>query len=76
MKMKTSSQIKKEMGQRLKEAREKAGFLTAENFCTNNSIAIEHYLSHENGKIGIKASEALNYCRILKIPMHWLILGN
>lgn len=73
--MKTPTQIKKEMGARLQDARVKAGFATAETFCEKFNIPLEHFLDHESGKVGIKASEAIKYCRLLSIPINWLILG-
>jgi transcriptional regulator with XRE-family HTH domain len=74
--MKTPAQIKQEMGERLKKAREKAGYTSASEFCKEHSFTVEHYQEHEIGQRGIKASFAQRYCKALKIPLDWLILGD
>lgn len=73
--MKTPAQIKKEMGERLKQARKSAGYTSAEDFCEKHNISLEAYLQHENGQKGIKASNAQQYCKLLHIKMGWLIIG-
>ena len=73
--MKTPAEIKKEMGLRLKKAREDAGYLTPQEFCTKNNLPLELYLQHENGSKGIKASNAQQYCKLLNISLDWLIIG-
>lgn len=73
--MKTPASIKKEMGQRLKKAREDAGYLTPEEFCSKNNLPLELYLQHEKGTKGIKASNAKQYCKLLSISLDMLIIG-
>ena len=73
--MKTPAEIKKEMGGRLKQAREKAGYPAPQDFCEKNNLPVDIYLQHENGERGIKASNAQEYCKLLKVSMDWLIIG-
>lgn len=73
--MKTPAEIKREMGSRLKQAREKAGFSIPQEFCTKHNLPVEIYLQHENGERGIKASNAQEYCKLLQVSMDWLIIG-
>lgn len=73
--MKTPGEIKKEMGERLKQARENAGYAIPQDFCTKHDLPLEAYLQHESGERGIKASNAQQYCKLLKITLDWLIIG-
>ncbi len=60
---------------RLKTAREKAGYLSPEDFCEKNKLRLATYLNHEKGKHTIKMSYATRYAKLLSISFHWLILG-
>lgn len=60
---------------RLKQACEKAGYLSAEDFCKKNQLSLPLYLAYEQGKAVIKFSQAVRYCRLLNISLHWLLLG-
>lgn len=68
-------QLRKEIASRLRQARENAGYMSAENFCESNGFSTKDYLRHENGNQSIKASQAISYCRLLRISLHWLMIG-
>ena len=68
-------QIREEIAERLKQARENAGFATIESFCESTGLSIEEYTDHEAGRIPLKASQAMQYCRLLHITLHWLMIG-
>lgn len=74
--MKTPAQIKKEMGERLKQAREKAGYHSTDEFCKTHNIVKDHYDEHEAGQRGLKASYAQRYAKALNVTLDWLILGD
>jgi hypothetical protein len=67
--------LRKEVANRLEQARLAAGFASAENFCEQHSIPLETYLRHETGRTAIKASHAMQYSKLLNISLHWLMLG-
>ncbi len=59
---------------RLKQAREKAGYLSAEDFCEEYQLSLDSYLACEQEGV-IKSSQAMRYCVFLKISLRWLLLG-
>ena len=68
--------LRKEAAARLKQAREKAGYLSPEDFCQKNELALALYLAHENGKLPIKSLQAQHYCKLLRVSLPWLLLGD
>lgn len=68
-------EIRKQISERLKQARESAGYKTAEDFCEDFGIDPKLYVRHEDGKSAIKASHAVLYSRRLRVPLFWLMLG-
>jgi hypothetical protein len=68
-------QLRKEIASRLRRARENAGYHSAEGFCETNGILTNDYNRHETGSQSIKASQAILYCRLLKVSLHWLMIG-
>lgn len=74
--MKTPAQIKKEMGERLKQAREKAGYPSTTEFCKEHDFPLDYYNEHEAGQRGIKVSYAQRYAKALNVTLDWLILGD
>lgn len=68
-------EIRKLIAQRLKQARESAGYKTAEDFCEDFGIDPKLYVRHEEGKTVVKASHAVLYSRRLHVPLFWLMLG-
>ncbi len=69
-------QIREEIATRLKQARINAGFESVENFCQKNGLAMPQYSAHEDGSKSLKASQAMQYCKLLRVSLHWLILGD
>ena len=69
------TQIKQNIGLRLKEAREKAGFATPGDFCKQFNIAEDTYLEYESGERALKATTAMEYSKLLNVSMQWLLLG-
>ncbi|HVV67468.1 MAG TPA: helix-turn-helix transcriptional regulator [Gammaproteobacteria bacterium] len=68
-------QLRKEIAGRLRRARENAGYSSAEGFCETYGILMNDYYRHESGSQSIKASHAILYCRLLKVSLHWLMIG-
>lgn len=69
------TQIKKEIGERLKDARIAAGYSNPQDFCSKHNLSVSLYQQHETGKRAIKASIAQEYCKLLNITLNWLLLG-
>lgn len=69
-------QLRKEIAMRLQQAREAAGFKTVEDFCQAHQLSLKNYSRHEAGTMILRASQAIRYCELLKISLHWLMLGN
>ncbi len=65
---------RKEIAARLKQACEKVGYFSAEDFCEKNKLP-SSYIDLEQGEIAIKFSHAIRYCKLLTISLHWLLLG-
>lgn len=61
--------------ERLKEAREKAGYRTAADAAKALNVKRPTYYSHENGSIGIRRQVAVNYARKFKVSLEWLLTG-
>ncbi len=68
-------QVRKEIAERLKQARIAAGYVSAEEFSEKNNLSIKEYLLHEEGIVVIRASHALHYCSLLNVSIQWLMLG-
>jgi hypothetical protein len=67
--------LRKEIGMRLKQARENAGYISAKEFCQKNNLPLEPYFTYERGEGVIKISQVLNYSEKLHVSVSWLILG-
>lgn len=61
--------------QRLKAAREKAGYDTAKSAAEAMGVAVATYIQHENGSRGYPADRAQRYARFLRVTPEWLIYG-
>lgn len=61
--------------QRLRKAREKAGFGTAKDAAIAMGIPVSTYLGHENGHRGIPRDRAPHYARKFKVTEEWLLFG-
>ena len=68
-------ELRQAVARRLKYAREKAGYISAENFCQEHQLSLEQYLAYEEGRTLIKTSQILDYCKRLRISLRWLMLG-
>lgn len=61
-------------GDRLKEAREKAGFSSAAEAATALGVAYQTYIAHEKGSRGFKG-HAESYARRFQTTPEWLLFG-
>lgn len=64
-----------EMSDRLKRAREAAGFTTAAEAADALGISKFTYAQHENGIRGFKRDRADQYARKFKVSVEWLLYG-
>lgn len=71
-----SKNTRKDIADRLKKAREKAGYASAKNFCQKNVLPLDPYLTHEKGEMPIGSSKALRYCKLLRLSLHELLVGD
>lgn len=62
-------------GNRLKDARKRAGFATAREAASALGISYPTYASHENGHRQYEYEEALVYGRKFKVTAEWLLTG-
>lgn len=61
--------------QRLKRAREAAGFQTAKAAAESMGVPVSTYIGHENGHRGFPAARAPQYARKFKVSEEWLLYG-
>lgn len=61
--------------QRLRKAREAAGFATAKDAATSMGVPVSTYIGHENGHRGFPAARAPQYARKFKVTEEWLLYG-
>ncbi len=61
---------------RLRHARKLRGYKTAQEFSDTHGILQPTYSNHETGKRGLKRSTAIEYCRLLRINLNWLLAGD
>jgi len=64
------------LAERLKKAREDAGYETAADFARDHSLSEVTYRSHENGARNFKPDVAKKYAGLLGIDWQWLYLGD
>jgi SOS-response transcriptional repressor LexA len=69
-----STKIKR-MNERLRQAREEAGFKTATEAITHFSWRTSTYRAHENGQNPYKAEDALIYAKAYGVSPGWLLTG-
>lgn len=62
-------------GDRLRNARRAAGFKTQREACQRYGWNENTYRTHENGPRGISKSAALEYARVFKVSVAWLLTG-
>lgn len=61
--------------QRLRQAREAAGYSTAVEAATSMGIPVSTYIGHENGHRGFPAARAPQYAKKFKVSEEWLLFG-
>jgi len=60
---------------RLKHARERAGYASAKGAAEAMGVATATYIQHENGIRGIPADRAQRYARFFRVTPEWLLYG-
>lgn len=60
---------------RLKQARERAGYSTAKLAAEAMGVSVASYTQHENGTRGFKDDTAARYAAFFKVPVEWVIFG-
>ena len=60
---------------RLRQARERAGFPSAKSAAEAMGVPVATYVQHENGSRGYPAGRAERYGRFLKVAPEWLLYG-
>lgn len=68
--------IGERMGERLKRAREQAGFTSARAAASHHGWGLSTYAAHENGQNEFSADKAKVYGRAFKVPPSWLLTGD
>lgn len=63
------------MGERLKGAREKAGYQEAKAAAEAMGVAVSTYIQHENGIRNFPADRAHRYARFFRTTPEWLLYG-
>ncbi|MBN2759481.1 MAG: helix-turn-helix transcriptional regulator [Rhodobacteraceae bacterium] len=64
-----------DMHERLRQAREKAGFEDAASAARRFGWGLSSYRSHENGQRGYKLDKAIAYGRAFRVSPEWLLFG-
>jgi SOS-response transcriptional repressor LexA len=64
-----------EAGERLKEARERAGYTSASSAAEAMGVPVPTYIQHENGSRGFPADRAQRYGRFFRVAPEWLLYG-
>lgn len=61
--------------QRLRSARERAGYASASEAATVFGWKVPTYIGHENGSRGFSVETAASYGRAFRVPAEWLLFG-
>lgn len=64
-----------EPGDRLKKARENAGYKSAADAATSLGVSYSTYIGHENNSRGLRRDAAQLYARKYKVSIDWLLTG-
>lgn len=67
--------MSKEIHERLRQAREKAGFKSASQAAHSLGVEVPTYLAHENGSRGVTAAAAEKYSKRFRVNLAWLLTG-
>lgn len=62
-------------GDRLRQARENAGYETAKAAAEAMGIPVATYIQHENGSRGYPATKAERYAKFFRVQPEWLLYG-
>lgn len=62
-------------GDRLKQARERAGYSSAKGAAEAMGVPVPTYIQHENGARGFPAARAERYARFFRVAPEWLLYG-
>lgn len=62
-------------GERLKVARERAGYASAKSAAEAMGVPVATYIQHENGSRGFPADRAQRYARFFRVQPEWLLYG-
>jgi SOS-response transcriptional repressor LexA len=60
---------------RLKQARERAGYSSAKAAAEAMNVPVATYIQHENGNRGYPATRAERYARFFRVSPEWLLYG-
>lgn len=63
------------MGDRLKRAREGAGYVSAKLAAESMGVSVPTYIQHENGTRNFPADRAQRYARFFRTTPEWLLYG-
>lgn len=74
--MPSQIEVRQKVAKRLKIARESTGYASAQAFCKVHNLTLEQYIRHENGETIIRASQAMQYAKLLNTTLQWLMLGD
>lgn len=64
-----------EPGERLKVAREAAGYTSASQASEAMGIALATYIQHENGTRNFNSERAKRYARFMRVTPEWILYG-
>lgn len=64
-----------ELHERIRKAREQAGFETAADACRRFGWQLDTYRSHENGNRGVRLPTIKAYAKAFRVPEQWIISG-
>lgn len=73
--MTTQVDVRHQIAERLKIARQRAGFTSAELFCQQHQMNAAQYQSQEAGEVTIPASQLIEYAEKLHMSLSYLLLG-
>lgn len=72
--MRKKQEINGEIGQRIKAARERAGF-TQDRLAELTDVGVPYLAKLETGKVGISLPNFINFCSVLGVSADYLIWG-
>lgn len=73
--MTTQVDVRRQIAERLRIARQRAGFALAELFCQQYGVDCSQYQLQEAGEVTIPASQLIEYADKLQVSLDYLLLG-